>query len=448
VLTLLATLVLLSVLILIHEIGHYIAAKSVDVEVQRFSLGMGPKVAGVRIGETEFVLSALPIGGYVSMAGMHDDEAAAALEGGGAERRESSSRDFDAKPLWARIWVVSAGVLMNFLFAVLVFAAIPYIWGEQVDLTRQITIRHAEQLPPQAAPLAQVPLGAELVAINDRQVNSWNEITRALMEAGSGMITLRFADAEPLVFQMPTPDSLRVAVITSIRPHHPPIISEVMPGEPGAEAGLLPGDQIFRAAGVETQTWWHLEEAIRAHPGQPLRLEVQRNDQRLELVATPAVRPDRVGRGEPIGYLGIGVARPTEVRSYAAGEALVRGARDTWHFSTMILGFLGNLITGHESPRQVGSVLTIGQISGEFARAGLEPFLYWMAIFSINLAVLNLLPIPILDGGHLMFMLIEALRGRPLSLEQRVRLSHVGLIIVVGIMVWALTNDVLRVIGV
>jgi regulator of sigma E protease len=447
VLTLLATLVLLSVLILVHEFGHFIAAKSVDIEVQRFSLGMGPKVAGVKIGETEFILSALPIGGYVSMAGMHDDEAAAVLEGGAAARREDNSRDFDSKPLWARVWVVSAGVLMNFLFAVIVFALIPFIWGEQVDLTRSITVRNGDNLPAAAAPLAQVPLGAEVVAVNDRAVENWNAFTRALIDAGSGPVTLRFADAEPLTFEMPVQDSLRAAVLMSIRPYYAARLGEVVPNEPGAAAGLQPGDHVVEAAGRPIRSWWEFEEAIRAHPQQPLPLTVERNGQRLPVTVTPGSRPAPAG-GEPIGFLGVGVAREFELRTFGPGQALARGAQDTWRFSTTIVSFLGNLITGHESPRQVGSVITIGQLSGEFARAGLEAFLWFMALFSVNLAVLNLLPIPILDGGHLLFMLIEGIRGRPLSVEQRVRLSHVGLIIVVGIMVWALTNDVLRVFGI
>jgi regulator of sigma E protease len=499
VLTLLATLVLLSVLILVHELGHFVAAKSVDIEVQRFSLGMGPRVAGFRVGETEFVLSALPIGGYVSMAGMQDDEAAAALEGGGRERRLAaprdgsagpalaereperplrpslddlqpkaveqrgetsgaleeygterrlpSSRDFDAKPLWARVWVVSAGVLMNFLFAILVFALIAFAWGEPIDLTRQIDVLDGETLPAAAAPLTEVPIGAEVVAVNDRPVQNWNMLRRALIDAGSGPVTLRFADAEPVTFRMPTQDSLRAAVLMSIRPHYAPVLGEVIGGGAGAIAGLQRGDRILSAGGMPVHSWWDFEAAIRTHPEQPLPLVIERNGEQISLTATPGARSD-VRRGETIGFLNVGVSRPVQVRTFGPGEALVRGAEDTWRFSVTIVSFLGNLITGRESPRQVGSVLTIGQISGEFARAGLEPFLYWMALFSVNLAVLNLLPIPILDGGHLMFMLIEGIRGRPLSVEQRIRLSHVGLIIVVGIMVWALTNDVLRVFGI
>lgn len=447
--TTLATLVLLSVLILVHELGHYIAAKSVDIEVQRFSLGMGPKVASFRRGETEFVLAALPIGGYVSMAGMQDDESAVVGAGGeeAQEPRGPSPRDFDAKPLWARVWVVSAGVLMNFLFAVLVFASIALVWGEQVDLTRRIVIR-GDALPAAAAPLAQIPAGAEVVAINDRRVETWNDLTRGLLDAGIGTVTLRFAQAEPVTFRMPAPDSQRMEVLTAIRPFYEPVLHQVVRGEPGAAAGLQAGDRILSAGGVAIATWWDFEEAIRTHPDQTLPLVVERDGRAVELTATPGMRNDPRGGQLPVGYLGVSPQRTVDTREFGPVAALGHGVQETWRVSTMIVTFLGNLVSGRESPRQVGSVLTIGQVSGEFARAGLQPFLFWMALFSVNLAVLNLLPIPILDGGHLMFMAIEAVRGRPLSIEQRVRLSHVGLIIVVGIMVWALTNDVLRVFGI
>ncbi|CAN5695517.1 sigma E protease regulator RseP [soil metagenome] len=443
----LPTIVLLSVLILIHELGHFVAAKSVDIEVHRFSLGMGPRVLGFRVGETEFVLSALPIGGYVSMAGMAGDEGASALEGGGDAPHEPSPRDFDAKPLWARVWVVSAGVLMNLLFAVLVFALIPLFYGERIDPTREIVV-DTRTLPAAAAPLAQVPFGAEITTVNERPVATWNEVTRALIEAGTGAITLQFADAPAVTFRMPVQDSLRAAVLGAIRPVYEPVLGQVRSGEAAAAAGLLPGDRIVAAAGEPIRTWWEFQDAIRAHPGVPLPLEVERGAERVSLTVTPSAEREPGLGVERIGRLGVAPDVQVIHRSVGPGEAMQRGVQDTWQYSRTIVAFLGNLFTGQESPRQVGSVITIGQLSGEFARAGLQPFLWFMAVFSINLAVLNLLPIPILDGGHLMFMAIEAVRGRPLSVEQRVRFSHVGLIIVVGIMVWALTNDVLRVFGI
>ncbi len=198
------------------------------------------------------------------------------------------------------------------------------------------------------------------------------------------------------------------------------------------------------------RTWQDFVRVIVAHPGRPLPLEIARDGQRLTLEVTPAAEAELNDAGErvPVGRLGVYPQIDLIHERYGPGEALVYGAEQTWGYSKMIVGFLGRLFSGQESPRSLGGPIAIGQLSGQTARLGLEAFLSFLAIFSINLAILNLLPIPILDGGQLVFLGVEAVRGRPLSVEQRLRLSHVGLIIVVGIMVWAMTNDVLRFLGI
>ena len=169
--TLIAFLVVIGVLVFVHELGHLIAAKSVDIAVPRFSIGFGPRIAGFQWGETEYVISALPLGGYVRMAGMEDTSA---LEGGDELAQEPSDRDFDAKPLWARVWVVSAGVLMNFLFAIVVIAGVALVYGESINPTTRVAIVGQESLTGAAAPLAAIPVGAELSAVNGTPVENWN----------------------------------------------------------------------------------------------------------------------------------------------------------------------------------------------------------------------------------------------------------------------------------
>jgi regulator of sigma E protease len=438
VLTLIATIVVLSVLILVHEFGHFFAAKSVDIAVPRFSLGLGPKVVGFRIGETEYVLSALPLGGYVKMAGMEEAEM---LEGGPDVEREPSPRDFETKPVWARAWVLSAGVIMNFLFAGLLFAALALVYGESIDPTTRVVVLDPAESAENTVELAKIPAGAEIVAVGDVEVDSRDDITRALAEAPAGPVRVRFSESPPVTLQVPAGDSARLALLGALQPLYPPVIGEVVPGTPAAAGNLRAGDRIVSAGGAPVSSWAEFVRVIRRHAGEPLALEIERNGQPLSL----SVTPDAEREGGRLGvFPEIEIAR----RTLGPGQAVVYGAQATWFYSKMIVDFLGNLFTGEESPRSVGSLLTIGQVSGQAARLGLEPFLRFMGIFSINLAVLNLLPIPILDGGHLLFLGIEALRGRPLSLEQRLRLSHVGLIIVVGIMVWAMTNDVLRFLGI
>ena len=440
--TILATLVVLSVLILVHEWGHFFAAKSVNIAVPRFSLGIGPKVVGFQRGETEYVLSALPLGGYVKMAGMEDAEMVEVIEGGAAPEVDAS-RHFDSKPIWARAWVVSAGVIMNMIFAWLVYTGLALGYGQRLTPVTRLAV--PDSLPAGAEALVNTPTGARIVAVGDAPVEHWDGFVEALLQAPSGPIAVRFADAPPAVLQLPASDEGRIGLVSSLQPAYAPILASVSPGSPAARAGLQAGDRIRMAGGQPVVSWQDFVRIVRAHPNQPLALQVQRGGSTLALVTTPDAQPNPDGSAAagPIGYIGVGPEMPVVHRRFGVGEAIVEGVRETGNKTGFIIGALGRLVSGKESARAVGSVLTIGKVSGDAARLGLEAFLGFMALFSINLAVLNLLPIPILDGGHLLFLAVETVRGRPLSVEQRVRLSHVGMIVIVGIMLWGMTNDVL-----
>lgn len=445
-LTLIAFLVVIGVLIFVHELGHLLAAKAVDIEVPRFSIGFGPRIAGFRIGETEYVISALPLGGYVRMAGMEDTSA---LEGGATEEvAEPSDRDFDAKPLWARAMVISAGVVMNFLFAILVLTTVAFAFGEPLTATTRVSIEGEATGP--AAPLAAVPLGARLEAVGDRPVESWNDVEDALADAPSGPLLLNFADAPDVTLDLPADDSARLALLRPLQPFTEPVVGEVTMGSPAQEVGLQSGDRIVTAAGQPVRTWPEFVEIVRARPGETIELIVDRGGQRVTL--TPEADTERELNAEmervEIGRLGVAPQQQLAFRRVGFVEAVQYGVGMTWETSSSIVKLVGDLFTGDASPRSLGGPLAIGQLSGQAARYGLQMFLQWMALLSVNLAVLNLLPIPVLDGGQLLFIGVEAVRGRPLSIEQRLRLSHFGLIIVVGIMVWAIMNDFLRFFGI
>jgi len=361
--TILSTIVVLGVLILVHELGHFWAAKAVDIEVSRFSIGFGPKIAGFRRGETEYVLAAIPLGGYVKMEGMVGEEAVAPLEGKTEPAREPSPRDFDAKPWWARFLVIIAGVTMNFLFAFLAFT---------------------------------------FVARSEGVVD--------------------------------------------------PIVGRLEPNSPAEVAGFQRGDVIVALDGRRIRNWDEVQQYVGMRPDTPIRFTVEREAGQAELEATPAkvvVYNDLVRDSVDIGVVGIEVWVDRAVRDLTLSEAVMAGSHRTGAWTMEIFTFLKRLVTGRGSAKELGGPIVIGQLSGAAARQGLVAFLNFMAIISVNLAVLNLLPIPVLDGGHLVFLFAEAARGgRPVSAQNRLRLTQVGLILVMGLMVLAFANDIMRLVGI
>ncbi len=448
--TVVATIIVLGVLIFVHELGHFAAAKAVGVEVQRFSIGLGPKVFGFTRGETEYVLSAIPLGGYVKMGGM-DDEVMDRLEGGDAEPRQPSERDFDAKPIWARTLVISAGVIMNMLFAFGVYTFVAAYWGEAHRSTTVLGKVDAALLPEGTGGLADVEPGSRFVRVGGEDIAYWTQVQQGLYEAEPGPLSVEFADpARTVQIDIPVSEGQRVRLVQAVQRWIDAGVGVVNPGSPAAKAGLEQGDVVLAVDGIDVDNWFEFVSLIEARGGQRAQLSIVREGREL-------VRPVDVEREEVTGVDGrtrevgrIGIYPPPDDYLYLripVGEAVVSGYEQTIGVSGLILGFLRDLVTGGVSPRQMGSIVTIGEASGNAAEAGLDQFLQFMALFSVNLAVLNLLPIPVLDGGHLLFLAIEAVRGRALSMEQRLRWSNVGFLIVMGIMLWALSNDFLRLLG-
>ena len=448
---LLATIVVLGVLILVHELGHFWAAKAVGVKVLRFSIGLRPRVLGFQRGDTEYVISAIPLGGYVKMSGMADEVMDKVEGGGAAVRRQADPTDFDGKPVWARALVLSAGVIMNMIFAFAAYATIAAGWGRvEADETR-LGYVDMELLPPGAEALAGLPVGARITRVGERDVDHWGDVRDGFLSAPGETITVE-TEAPRVTVSVPAPAdaAARERLALALDYWLEAEVLDVERGMPAARAGLQPGDRVLAVDGLAVENWALFRREIMRRPGRTVDLQVARDDALMEIAVPLASREQRGPDGEmrTIGQAGILAPQPAPVYvPVPLTRAVVIGYRDTVGTTRMILGFLGDLVTGNVSPRNVGSIVTIGTLSGQAAEAGLQTFLRFMALFSVNLAILNLLPIPILDGGHLVFLGIEAVRGKALSLDQRMRWSRVGFLVLMGIMVWALSNDILRVLG-
>lgn len=451
--TILATTVVLGVLIFVHELGHFAAARAVGVEVQRFSIGFGPKIFGFRHGETDYVLSAIPLGGYVKMGGM-DDEVMERLEGGEPTGpRTPPERAFDQKPIWARAFVISAGVIMNMLFAFGTYAFLAAQYGVPAYDSTRVGMVFAEALPPGAEPLATVDPGSRILTIAGEDAEHWGDVQRLFLNAPAGPITIRLAEpSRELEIMLQDDPDARTALASSVVNWVEAGVGAVNPGSPADEAGLEPGDRIVAVAGEPVSNWWTFVAAVEARPGERVDLTLVRDDREMVRTVTLDTETETRPDGSEVQVGRVGIFQPQPAVTYEDvpfREAVVHGYRETAAVTGVIVGFLGDLVTGGISPRSMGSIVTIGEASGQAAAAGLDQFLRFMALFSVNLAVLNLLPIPVLDGGHLVFLGIEAVRGgRGLTVEQRLKWSNVGFLIVMGIMVWALSNDFLRLLGI
>jgi regulator of sigma E protease len=447
VLTIVAFLVVIGVLIFVHEAGHFLAAKAVGIQVLRFSLGFGRPLLAWRRGETEYWLSWLPIGGYVKMAGLEEEGVGGSLEGGRSDVAVDPARAFDRQPLWARAVVLVAGVTMNLVLAFLVYTGLAATVGVSRTNTTQVDTVWSSLLPPGARALGTLRRGERIVAINGDSVTTWEAMEAKLATVPA---PLRIAVAErpaPLVVDVPRAQEARGAVIRAIDSYFPPRIETVQPGLPGDRAGLKPGDLVVRANGDTVESWLQFTRIIRASVHRPVSVKVMRAGRPVSVVVVPERRygPDpHTEQDIAYGFAGIGVVTPVSHQRFDLLGAVGVGARNTAASAGLIVSLLRGLVSGELSLRQLGGPIAIGQQSGQAARQGWDVFLAFMALISVNLAVLNLLPVPILDGGQLVFLAAEAIRRRPLSVALRTRLTQVGFVLILGLMLLATSNDVIR----
>ncbi len=445
-LTILWFLVALVILVAVHEFGHFYIARRCGVHVLRFSIGFGRIIwrRHDRHG-TEYALAAIPLGGYVKML----DE----REGNVPE--DQLHRTFNRKSVWQRMAIVAAGPAANFLLAILLFWGL-LLGGEQHPIP---IIGKVE--PGSIAAQAGLDEGQEILAVDGKptptQQALYRQLVHRLGETGVMEFTLRYPESS-LQYQsqvsldrwlqgVEDPDPLNGLGVTLYIPDFKPIAGEIQANSPAARAGLQPGDLILRAGGVPMATAQDWIDYVKQRPGQLIAIEVDRAGQTLHLQVTPESIEDQ---GVSYGRVGMGFAPQTwpeellRTYHYSLGGALVAGVQRTWNTTEFVFISIKKLLAREISPKNLSGPVGIAKVAGASARSGWKTYVAFLALLSVFLGAFNLLPIPVLDGGHLVYYLIEAVKGSPVS--ERVQLIgyQVGLFLIVGLSLVALYFDILR----
>ncbi|QVM90269.1 sigma E protease regulator RseP [Pseudomonas entomophila] len=440
------TLVALGVLVTFHEFGHFWVARRCGVKVLRFSVGFGaPLLRWHDRHGTEFVVAAIPLGGYVKMLDEREGEVPPALV----------EQSFNRKSVRQRIAIVAAGPIANFLLAILFFWFIAMLGTQQV----RPVIGAVETSSLAAA--AGLSVGQEIVSIDGKPTNGWSAVNLQLVRrlGESGTLRVGVLDEGATVERqheiqlshwlkgVDEPDPIQSLGLRPWRPAVEPVLAEIDPKGPAAAAGLKTGDKLLALDGAALGDWQQVVDAVRARPESKVSLRIERDGAQLEVPVTLA----RKGEGQASGgYLGAGVkaaqwpAQMLREVSYGPLEAVGEGLSRTWNMSVLTLESLKKMLFGELSVKNLSGPITIAKVAGASAQSGIGDFLNFLAYLSISLGVLNLLPIPVLDGGHLLFYLIEWARGRPLSDRVQGWGVQIGISLVVGVMLLALINDLGR----
>lgn len=448
--TIFAFIVVLGILIVVHELGHYWVARWCGVKVLRFSVGMGKVVYSRRLGpdQTEWALSVLPFGGYVKMLDAREQDVSGLPP-------EQLQREFTRQSVWRRIAIVAAGPLANFILAIAIFAGL-YSYGIPEPLPRlravpENTVAHAAGLRG----------GEVITAVNGQPIQNWSDLRWQLIQLAVDKNAAVFDVSQQaaaggdrhfsatLPLDSITPQDLETDFLGKLgldlaRPKA--VLGKVLPGGPAMQAGLREGDMIVAVNQQPILDGLALIELVRASPGKPLQMHAVRGEQSFDAVVTPVAH---TVNETTIGQIKVEIPVAPEMVTTSASppEALVKAVRKTWDSSVLTLRMLGKMIIGEISWKNISGPITIADYAGQTARIGLISYLSFIALISISLGVMNLLPIPVLDGGHLLYYSLEVLTGRPLSQRAGEIAQRAGVGLLMALMMVAVFNDIVRLIS-
>lgn len=429
--------IVLGILVLIHEWGHFIMAKLCGVRVEVFSIGFGTRLWGRKRGDTDYRISALPLGGYVKMAGDNP-----------VEQRSGAPYEFLSRPRWQRFFIAVAGPAMNVLLTLLVIWGIYAIAGTPLDayLREPATVA---AVPKKAAAATPVRAGDRIVAVNGKSTPTWSKVMAQLAaakpESSVQVTVLRNGMRQTLAVPVPSNDKASQATDLVGYPLIPPVIDQVTPGFPAEKAGLKAGDQIVSLNGEPISTWLQLTEGVTSSGPHPIHFTVLRDgkDVPLEITPTHTMDPD----GQMVWV--IGAQRP--LNEFYQREGPLTAGKDavdqTVYWVRQMGDVLAGLVRGKVSVRELAGPVGIVQLSGQAAQGGTIRLLTWMAYISLDLGLLNLLPIPILDGGHVLMLAVEGSLRRDLSVAVKERFVQVGLVFLLCLVALAFYSDIHRLIG-
>ncbi|HEX6463429.1 MAG TPA: RIP metalloprotease RseP [Vicinamibacterales bacterium] len=427
--SILAFLFVLGVLIFVHELGHFLMARRIGVRVLTFSLGFGPKLINVKRGGTEYCISAIPLGGYVKMAGENPEDT-----------RTGAADEFLSKGKWQRFQVLVMGPIMNLVLAVVVMSVVLY-QGAQLPAFEQQPVVIGSFAEKSAGAAAGLKVGDRVVTIDGKPVDNWGQFGTSIITKAKREVTLGLVrDGKPVeITVVPAAQGKYELGDIGIYPVVHPQIDEVSPGQAAAAAGLLKGDVILGLDAVSNISYENLIKTIRASENKPLEFHIKRGDTPMAITVTPRRSGEQAMIGATIQQL--------ETRTIDPGplEAVKLSFAKNYEWTTMIFQTLGGLFTHETSVKQLMGPVAIADLSGTAAHAGWIPLFSLMAMISLNLGLLNLMPIPVLDGGHIFILALEGLARRDFSMRVKEKMLLGGFVLLLMLMVTVIYNDLMRI---